>query len=50
VEAEVINADIWTRNLFDAPEIGGYHLRYQLRGTDIDVRPIVLSSKWEDEA
>ncbi len=42
------DADIWTRDLFDPAPLGGYRLRYQLRGEDIELRPNALSSKWED--
>jgi hypothetical protein len=42
------DADIWTRDLFDPASLGGYRLRYQLRGEDIDLKPNALASKWED--
>jgi hypothetical protein len=48
VEGGPWDADIWTRDLFDPPTLGGYRLRYQLKGEDIDLRPNALASKWED--
>jgi hypothetical protein len=42
------DADIWTRDLFDPASLGGYRLRYELRGEDIDLKPNALASKWED--
>jgi hypothetical protein len=48
VESDRIDADIWSRDIFEPAELGGYRLRYQLRGADIELRPNTLSSKWED--
>jgi hypothetical protein len=42
------DAVIWTRDLFDPPDLGGYQLRYQVKGGDIDLRPNSFSSRWED--
>ncbi len=42
------DADIWTRDLYDPASLGGYRLRYQLRGEDIELKPNALASKWED--
>jgi hypothetical protein len=42
------DSDIWSRDLFDPASLGGYRLRYQLRGEDIDLKPNALASKWED--
>ncbi len=48
VEGGPWDADIWTRDLFDPASLGGYQLRYQLRGEDIELKPNALASKWED--
>jgi hypothetical protein len=42
------DAVIWTRDLFDPPDLGGYQLHYQVKGEDIDLRPNSFSSRWED--
>jgi hypothetical protein len=48
VEGGPWDTDIWTRDLFDPVSLGGYRLRYQLRGEDIELKPNALASKWED--
>ena len=48
VEAEKIDADIWTRDLYDPATLAGFRLRYQLNGSEMDIRPNALASKWED--
>jgi hypothetical protein len=48
VEGGPWDTDIWTRDLFDPASLGGYRLRYQLRGEDIELKPNALASKWED--
>ncbi len=42
------DADVWPRDPFDPASLGGYRLRYELRGEDIDLKPNALASKWED--
>jgi hypothetical protein len=48
VEGGPWDTDIWTRDLFDPVSLGGYRLRCQLRGEDVELKPNALSSKWED--
>jgi hypothetical protein len=48
VDCDRITATIWSRDLFDTPELEGYKLIYDLRGEDIDIRPNSMASKWED--
>jgi hypothetical protein len=48
VEGGPWDTDIWTRDLFDPASLGGYRLRYQLRGEDIELKTNALASKWED--
>jgi hypothetical protein len=48
VDCDQLTATIWSRDLFDAPELEGYKLVYDLRGEDIEIRPNSMASKWED--
>jgi hypothetical protein len=48
VSSERISATIWSRDLYDIPELEGYRLDYEVRGEDIEIRPNSLASKWED--
>jgi hypothetical protein len=48
VSSERISATVWSRDLFDVPELEGYRFDYEVRGEDIEIRPNSLVSKWED--
>jgi hypothetical protein len=48
VDCHHLMATIWSRDLFDAPELEGYKLVLEVRGEDVDIRPNSMSSKWED--
>jgi hypothetical protein len=48
VSSERISATVWSRDLFDVPELEGYRFDYEIRGEDIEIRPNCLASKWED--
>jgi hypothetical protein len=48
VSDERISATIWSRDLFDVPELEGYRFDYEVREEDIEIHPNSLASKWED--
>jgi hypothetical protein len=48
VSADRISTTIWSRDLYDVPELEGYQLVYEVRGEDLDIRPNSMASRWED--
>jgi hypothetical protein len=48
VDCDLLIATIWSRDLFDASELEGYKLVWELRGEDVEIRPNSMTSKWED--
>ncbi len=48
VDSDHLTATIWSRDLYDSPDLEGYKLIYDLRGEDIEIRPNCMASKWED--
>ncbi len=48
VDCDLLIATIWSRDLFDASELEGYKLVWELRGEDVEIRPNSMASKWED--
>jgi hypothetical protein len=48
LEGDRLEADIWTSDIFTAPELGGFRLRYEVKVASIELRPNTLSSRWED--
>jgi hypothetical protein len=48
VDSDRLTATVWSRDLYDSPELEGFKLIYDLRGQDIDIRPNCMASKWED--
>jgi hypothetical protein len=48
VDCARITATIWSRDLFDATDLEGFRLVWDIRGEDVDIRPNSMASKWED--
>ncbi len=48
LEGDRLEADVWTSDLFTAPELGGFRLRYELKTGSVELRPNTFSSRWED--
>ncbi len=48
LEGDRLEADIWTSDIFTAPELGGVRLRYEVKVASVELWPNTLSSRWED--
>jgi hypothetical protein len=48
LEGGNLTADIWTRDILEPPELGGFRLRYETRTEDLELRPNSMCSRWED--
>ncbi len=43
-----MTADIWTRDILEPAELGGFRLRYEIKTEDLELRPNSMCSRWED--
>ncbi len=48
LEGERLEADVWSSDLFTAPELSRFRLRYELKVGSVELRPNTFSSRWED--
>ncbi len=48
LEGDRLETDVWTSDIFAAPELGGFRLRYEIKVCSVELRPNTLSSRWED--
>jgi hypothetical protein len=48
LEGDRLEADVWSSDLFTAPELSGFRLRYELKVGSVELRPNTFSSRWED--
>jgi hypothetical protein len=48
VDSDPLTAKVWSRDLYDNPELEGFKFIYDLQGEDIEIQPNCMASKWED--
>jgi hypothetical protein len=48
LEGDRLEADVWSSDLFTAPELSGFRLRYEMKVGSVELRPNTFSSRWED--